>query len=367
MQELNRKNFFKESAKYAAGISAGLVGIDVLGQQKVRAQATFSWPYPYETLDPDAVRILGHDSFWSGKGCSYGSFHGIVEALRDVVGEPYKNFPTEIMIYGHGGTVGWGTLCGALNGAAALISLVCEKEASDQIIHELVGWYTQTNFPTDKSNEYGVQQKYNVNKYTETLPQNTSDSPLCHVSVTEWCHTAHHNAGDLERKERCARLTGDVSAKAVELLNDYFNEQFTPKYTPPESISECSSCHSSTAMALKMECRACHANAHTQAAVQKPEPIPSDYNLDQNYPNPFNPTTTIAFSLPKNEKVTISIYDLNGHHVKTLVDNELYSAGKHAVQWNRLNAFGEKVSSGMYYYRIKAGNFVRAKNMLMVK
>lgn len=369
-QELNRKEFFKESAKYAIGVSAGVTGLNLIGNRKVHAQTQYTWPYPYTTLDMKAVRILGHDSYYSGKGCSYGAFHAIVEALRSAIGEPYNSLPTELMIYGHGGTVGWGTLCGAINGAAALISLVCEKDTSDQLIHELVGWYTQFLFPSDKSNEYGVNEDYTINKYSETLPQNQSGSPLCHVSVTEWCNASGYNVGDSERKERCARLTGDVAAKTVEILNDYFADQFTPAYTPPETIAGCMTCHGSSAMdqvASKMECVQCHGDPHAQTAIENPEPLPSHYSLKQNYPNPFNPSTTLSFSIPKSEKVTISIYDLNGRHVKTLIDNQYYSSGKHQVQWNGRDAFGQKVSSGMYYYRLKAGNFVKTKSMLMVK
>lgn len=216
-EKLSRKEFFQESAKYVVGIPAGIAGLQMLGNKEAKGETHFSWPWPYTPLDMESARILGHDSFWSGKGCSYGAFHAIIELLRNAIGTPYTDLPSELMIYGHGGAVGWGTLCGALNGPAGAISLVCNKADSDMLIHDLVGWYTQTDFPSAISNQYAVNHVFNVNNYDQTLLQNQSGSPLCHVSVTEWCNAASFGVTDLERKERCARLTGDVAAQAVKI------------------------------------------------------------------------------------------------------------------------------------------------------
>ncbi|MFA5011785.1 MAG: YCF48-related protein [Ignavibacteria bacterium] len=89
--------------------------------------------------------------------------------------------------------------------------------------------------------------------------------------------------------------------------------------------------------------------------------IPQDYSVSQNYPNPFNPTTKINFSLPKQGLVTIKVYDLLGKEIETLV-NEVKSAGKYTVDFN-----GSKLSSGVYFYRIQANDFVDVKRMMLVK
>lgn len=368
--QLSRKEFFKKTAKYSLGITAGVVGLQALSKNEASGKTNSSWPYPYSQVDPEAVRILGHDSFFSGNGCSYGAFHAIVQALRDIIGTPWTEMPTEVMIYGHGGTVGWGTLCGALNGAAGAISLVCEKSVSDQLIHELIGWYTQTLFPSDESNQLAVNQSYTVNKYSESLPQNQSNSPLCHVSVTGWCNEAGFKVHDLERKERCGRLTGDVAAKAVQILNDHFSGQFVPGYVPPESIAACMLCHGTTVkdnVAAKMECQSCHGDPHAASPVETINPQPDQYELSKNYPNPFNPDTSIEFYLPKAERVTLSIYDLNGRLIKTLINNKTYSQGKHIIRWDGTDRFGNKVSSGMYFYNFNAGTFQKTESMIMVK
>ena len=89
--------------------------------------------------------------------------------------------------------------------------------------------------------------------------------------------------------------------------------------------------------------------------------IPSTYTLFQNYPNPFNPTTNIRFAIPKSSNVKITVYDAIGKEVTTLVNNEL-NAGTHTISWN-----ASGLASGIYLYRIEAGNFVQVNKMLLLK
>jgi hypothetical protein len=93
---------------------------------------------------------------------------------------------------------------------------------------------------------------------------------------------------------------------------------------------------------------------------------PNDYNLFQNYPNPFNPSTTIRYSILKPSDVIIKIYDVLGREVNTLV-NEFKENGTFQVTWNGDDDFRNKVSSGIYFYRIKAGTFVKTKKMILLK
>jgi len=89
--------------------------------------------------------------------------------------------------------------------------------------------------------------------------------------------------------------------------------------------------------------------------------IPSLFSLSQNYPNPFNPITKIRFDLPKNVNVKLTIYDMLGREVETIV-NEQLNAGSYEVNWD-----GTKYTSGVYYYRLNAGEFVETKKMILVK
>jgi hypothetical protein len=97
-----------------------------------------------------------------------------------------------------------------------------------------------------------------------------------------------------------------------------------------------------------------------------PGVLPKQFALDQNYPNPFNPSTTIRFALPTESLVKLTVYDMTGAVVKNLMNNAL-GAGNKEVTWDGTNASGAKVATGMYIYRLEAGNFSAVKKMLLLK
>ncbi len=94
--------------------------------------------------------------------------------------------------------------------------------------------------------------------------------------------------------------------------------------------------------------------------------IPIEFSLRQNYPNPFNPTTKISYDLPEESLVTLSIYDLMGRKVRTLVDGE-QAIGFKNIQWNATNDNDQPVPAGMYIYTIQAGEFRQTKKMILLK
>ncbi len=96
-------------------------------------------------------------------------------------------------------------------------------------------------------------------------------------------------------------------------------------------------------------------------SVRQTREIPTSFLLRQNYPNPFNPTTTIEFALPKSSRATLKVFDLLGREVATVVDENL-PVGVHKAEWN---AGG--FSSGVYLYRLQAGDFVETKKLLLLR
>ncbi len=94
--------------------------------------------------------------------------------------------------------------------------------------------------------------------------------------------------------------------------------------------------------------------------------IPEVFALHQNYPNPFNPTTQIKYDLPEDALVNITIYDIMGHSIKSLV-NSNQTAGYRSIRWDGKNNLGEGVSAGMYIYMIQAGEFRQTKKMVLLK
>ena len=96
------------------------------------------------------------------------------------------------------------------------------------------------------------------------------------------------------------------------------------------------------------------------------EIIPITYLLHQNYPNPFNPITSLRYDLPEDGVVNITIYDIMGRIVKTLL-NDSQTAGYKSIEWNAANDRNESVSAGLYLYTIQAGEFRQTKKMVLLK
>lgn len=107
---------------------------------------------------------------------------------------------------------------------------------------------------------------------------------------------------------------------------------------------------------------------HTHTGIaDEANAIPKKYALNQNYPNPFNPETKIGFALPKSGSVTLTVYNVLGQKVKTLFKNQNFAAGNHSVKWNGTDDIGNKVASGIYFYKIEAGKYVSVKKMVLMK
>ena len=100
---------------------------------------------------------------------------------------------------------------------------------------------------------------------------------------------------------------------------------------------------------------------HPVGIIRNGNELPKIYSLAQNYPNPFNPSTLINYSLPKAGNVELKVYDVLGREVAVLV-NEFKQVGNYSVQFNANN-----FASGVYFYKLKAGDFVSTKKMLLVK
>ena len=99
----------------------------------------------------------------------------------------------------------------------------------------------------------------------------------------------------------------------------------------------------------------------TMVSVQEEGAVPLSFTLYPNYPNPFNPSTTIKYTLNKTNFVSLAIYDIRGEQIKRLIEDE-QSAGAYTVNWNASN-----LSSGLYFYRLKAGEFVQTRKMILIK
>jgi hypothetical protein len=96
------------------------------------------------------------------------------------------------------------------------------------------------------------------------------------------------------------------------------------------------------------------------------EKLPTEFSLSNNYPNPFNPETKIGYLIPKACQVKLEVFNILGQRVKTLVD-EVQTAGKKEVTWDGKGENGNEVASGVYFYKLQAGDFTQTKKMVLIR
>ncbi len=229
---------------------AGLLVASAAGPLLSKEEKEKSRAWTYDRLEPAAVADEAARLFRDG-GCMYGVFTSIVGTLGRTIGEPFASFPCHMMQYGEGGTGGFGSLCGALNGGAAVIGLFEQnKERREQLISELYSWYETTELPLYRPPAAEAND----------VPKSVAGSVLCHVSVSHWCKVSGCKVTDKERKERCNRLTADTARKTVELLNRNLLPSLAFLGLTAETTS-CLSCHGKQDLndtKGKMDCKACH-------------------------------------------------------------------------------------------------------------
>ena len=213
-------------------------------------------PWKYQKLDVEAVRKAGFDNYEKG-GCMYGAAAALLTELAKTPDSPWKTIPMDMFLYGAGGVAGWGTLCGAINGATAVMSMGIGVNSN--LIGDFMNWYQTFPFPSTKHDEYAKFK----NQVTTV-----ANSPLCHASVSQWCDEAKATVSSDEKKDRCAKLTGHCAAYVAELMNNKLADKPDPKVTYAAEYASCMSCHNGKNSTLdneqgKMNCISCH-DDHTK-------------------------------------------------------------------------------------------------------
>jgi hypothetical protein len=219
-----------------------------LGSDRPNQIASRDWRYV--PLVPGAIAADAYRLMAQG-GCMYGLFAAIVAAMAKTQGEPFSSFPLHMMKYGAGGVGLWGSLCGTLNGGAAVFGLFeRDKARQANLIAKLFSWYEATELPIYKPHEPAD---------SPAMPKSVAGSVLCHVSAGKWCKIAGSEVGSNEMNERCRRLTADVAIKTVELLNANVASP-CPFAGPSAEAKSCLSCHGKELHDTlgQMQCQGCH-------------------------------------------------------------------------------------------------------------
>ena len=208
------------------------------------------------TLDPVITAQLAYDYYNEGS-CMFATIKSIISQLVKKIGEPYTSFPVNMFKYGHGGIGGYGSVCGALNGAAAIIGLLIpDKKVQDNMINDIFQWYEKESFP----------QFNPVNPKLDFTPSaSISNSVLCHASNTNWSKASGYTVSSNERKERCRRLTADVAQKVAASLNEIFTNVYVPNSVSNDEATTCMACHGNEGKikntSVKMSCTSCHSES----------------------------------------------------------------------------------------------------------
>jgi len=266
----NNKSFTRRKFLFGAGalatgmLASGIVGCSTNAATEAGDSASAntakgelpSVPWTYKKFDVEAIRKRGYENYKKG-GCMYAAGNALLSTLKETVGGPWNNLPEAMFMYGAAGAYGWGTLCGALNGALLILNLAA-KEHGD-LGNELLGWYTEFPFPSNKHEDY-----CHIKNQITTV----ANSPLCHVSVSTWANAADARINEDAKKERCAKLSGDTAARAAELLNAALEKKFVPAFKISNEYSHCMACHQSKDSLLdneqgKQNCVYCHED-HTK-------------------------------------------------------------------------------------------------------
>jgi len=254
---LNTKKFTRRQVFATAGITAGTYVISHLLAKKSFASEKdgkkSDFPWTYAKLDPDVTAERAYNIIFP-KGCMYAVFTSIVGQLAENFGEPYKSFPFDMMAYGAGGIQSWGSLCGALNGATAVISLFAPSDKCHDLTHELLRWHEKTPLPVYMPKKPRLEME---------IPTSIANSELCHISAGNWYRSSGYKLKSKPQHERCIRLSADIAKKTVELLNSCFDGTFVPKLSSPQ-VKSCKECHnikSETKIVRgEMNCTTCHSS-----------------------------------------------------------------------------------------------------------
>ncbi|MHB8810743.1 MAG: C-GCAxxG-C-C family (seleno)protein [Desulfobulbaceae bacterium] len=223
MHETKSPEVNKGRRKLLAGAGKAMVGAAIISAGAgliTRAGATNTpqqTPWGYVALDPQKTADLAYEN-WYKNYCCYAVTAAILDQLREKVGGAYVHLPAEAFIWGHGGAVGWGTLCGTLTGAGIVTSFAAGKEG-EEILNDVIAWYGATELPIYKPAAPKATFKNT----------NISDSPLCHISVGKWMKKEGVSLKSAERRDRCARVAADVAFYTVTLLNQWADGKFEMK------------------------------------------------------------------------------------------------------------------------------------------
>lgn len=222
----SRREFLHTAGKGLLGVAAvSMLPVGINNAAAAEEIAAPAWPWKWEKLDPQEVMKAGYKAFYTHGGCCAGAFAAIIETLAAKYGYPYNQFNARMFANGAGG-YGQQSLCGSLGGCCAIFGLFCEGGDAGTLRNDLYAWYKEAAFPN-------YQPEFKAPTTT------VAHSVDCRDSVNKYIEATGFTMADDGRKARCAAVTGETAAKAVELLNIHFgySEAAPVDETPVETAA----------------------------------------------------------------------------------------------------------------------------------
>lgn len=306
---ISRRSFLTGTGAAVGGLAAG----SILGYNATAQAATVrNYPWPASTTKAELKQKAF--SGYMAAGCCYGAAKGLLDqAINDLPLEADKDawryFNQDMFRFGGGGVAGWGTICGALNGALFVMNMAVGSDGKfAAAVDELMSWYCQANFPDTSDADIAAWMTSHYTGYTFVDPitgvtsnpnlsfaginQSISYSPLCHASVSRWveANAPADRSGDLNssagmvnglaKKIRCATVTAQTAVKAAQIIEAIKAATYTPtvgngadatngwvaNWVYAKADDDCIACHNAAGPAStrndeqgKMNCNECHA------------------------------------------------------------------------------------------------------------
>jgi hypothetical protein len=205
--EQTRRDFLCLAGKGVVGAAALSCVPTILNPAIAETVEAPAYPLEYKQLDPQKVLEEGYKRLYTHGGCGGGAFSAIVDVMGEEYGYPYNQFNGSMFANAAAG-YGVGAICGSLAGACAAIGVFCGPADARALRDDLFTWYKQHSFP-----------QYQPEYQSVTT---VSGSVQCADSVGHYMQETNLQMGDAARVARCAAVTGETAAKAVELLNKHF-------------------------------------------------------------------------------------------------------------------------------------------------
>jgi len=249
-----------------AGLVLGTTVSGILSGVNGSANPSPAGPWSPRRLDPMECAQTAYRGYWEENGgCGFAVFKGIIGMMGIKYGMPYESFPLWMMSYAAGGIACWGTVCGALNCAAAAYGLFYDQKEQQPLVDALFSWYEMAELPQFIPDSPMVAMD---------VKRTVTTSVLCHVALSRWSYETGHKISTKERCERCSRVVADVTKRAVEILNDKIVRE-APSAALSSPQQYCSKCHSrgkdADCSRTKMHCGFCHQGSLGNKFVNHPE------------------------------------------------------------------------------------------------